>query len=285
MIFNIYYINFPKVYEIKMMLSNIISQAKEVTQGENKESEDEFKAKIGFKFLDFFNTGVEGGGKTKGSDSKKVLETFEIKTTKSVILNEVVEKSNNISSFDNISEGQLIMLENVDLSLENEPELRTIKLFTSGAFKDLGVPGANGFDFTNLFNSMFKDYAYKIKGKLSISSEELLIKIPLTFENEFESSYNVDDLFVGKVSVLGLYKGKIKIEELRNSFQFFQEIGNLQSVAHMHNTSSEDDEVQESQYPRNETDPKNWFTSGGDGKDYHYIDLLAIIQTVNIKNS
>ena len=96
-----------------MMLSNIISKAKEVTQGENKETEDEFKAKIGFRFFDFFNTGVEGGGKTKGTDSKKVLETFEIKTTKSVILNEVVDKSNKISSFNSIDEGQLIMLENV----------------------------------------------------------------------------------------------------------------------------------------------------------------------------
>lgn len=37
MIFNIYYINFPKVYEIKMMLSNIISKAKEVTQNQKEE--------------------------------------------------------------------------------------------------------------------------------------------------------------------------------------------------------------------------------------------------------
>ena len=283
MIFNIYYINFPKVYEIKMMLSNIISKAKEVTQGENKETEDEFKAKIGFRFFDFFNTGVEGGGKTKGTDSKKVLETFEIKTTKSVILNEVVDKSNKISSFNSIDEGQLIMLENVRLSLENEPELRTVKLFTSGAFKDLALPGANGFDFTNLFNSMFKDYAYKIKGKISGSSEELLIKIPLTFENEFESSYNVDDLFVGKVSVLGLYKGIIKIDELKNSFQFFQEIGNLQNFNQLNNVNSEDDEIQESQYPRDSNNSINYFISSGDGKDYHYIDLLAIVQTVNIE--
>ena len=61
------------------------------------------------------------------------------------------------------------------------------------------------------------------------------------------SSYSVDDLFVGKVAILGLYKGKIKIEELRNSFQFFAEIGNMQK---MHSSiQSEDDEIQESQYP------------------------------------
>lgn len=278
MIFNIYYINFPKVYEIKMMLSNIISKAREVTKGEGKESEDELKAKFGFKILDFFNTGIEGGEKAKSSDSRKVLETFEIKTTKSIILNEVVEKSNNITSFENINEGELIMVDNVHLSLENEAELRTIKLFTSGAFKDMALPGANGFDITNLFNSMFKDYAYKIKGSIPEESEKLLIKIPLTFENEFESSYSVDDLFVGKVSILGLYKGKIKIDNLRNSFQFFQEIGSLQNIA---KTNSEDDEIQESQYPLKNPEI-NYFISSGDGLDYHYIDLLAIVQNVNI---
>ena len=31
MIFNIYYINLPKVYEIKMMLSNIIAKAREIS--------------------------------------------------------------------------------------------------------------------------------------------------------------------------------------------------------------------------------------------------------------
>jgi len=143
------------------------------------------------------------------------------------------------------------------------------------------VPGAKGFDMTNLFNSIFKDYAYKIKGTIGNNTDEILIKIPITFENEFESSYSVDDLFVGKVAILGLYKGKIKIEELRNSFQFFAEIGNMQK---MHSSiQSEDDEIQESQYPipARESD-YNYFRSSGDGKDYHYIDLLAIVQTVNI---
>jgi hypothetical protein len=160
MIFNIYYINFPKVYEIKMMLSNIISTAKEVTKGKENEAQEEFKAKFGVKFFDFFNTGVEGGGRTKGSDSKKVLETFEVKTTKSIILSEVVEKSNKIKSFESVQEGELIMLNNVELSLENEAELRMIKFFNSGALKNIAVPGANGIDITGVFNSMFKDYHY-----------------------------------------------------------------------------------------------------------------------------
>lgn len=283
MIFNIYYINLPKVYEIKMMLSNIISKAKEVSYEEGLEKETDLKARFGLKILDVFDIGGDGSKRMKTEDSKKVLESFEIKTTKSVILNEVVEKSNNLSSFNGLEEGELIMVNDVRLSLENEAELRTIKLFASGAFKDMGLPGANGFDFTNLFNSMFKDYAYKIKGFVFNNSERILIKIPMTFESEFESSYSIDDLFVGKVSIIGLYKGKIKIDNLKNSFQFFQEIGNAQNSGRM-NVSSEDDEIQESQYPRKVSEV-NLFVSSGDGKDYHYIDLLAIVQNVNIINS
>lgn len=279
-LFNIYYINFPKVYEIKMMFSNIVSKGKEVTTDKAIEGDLDIKAQMGAKFLNLFNVSGDVGGSVKGSDSKKVLETFEVKTTKSVILNEVMEKCKNISSFDNVTEGQLMIINNVKLSLENEAELRTVKLFQSGAFKDMSIPGANGFDFTNLFNSMFKDYAYKIKGSLNDKPESILIKIPLTFENEFESSYSVDDLFVGKVSILGLYKGQITIDELKNSFQFFQELGSLQNTI-AKTSSSEDDEIQDSQYPRDEVEAYK-FTSSGDGKDYHYIDLLAIVQKVNI---
>ncbi len=283
MIFNIYYINLPKVYEIKMMLSNIIAKAREISQEEQGVKETDLKAKAGLKILDIFDIGGEGGRKTKNEDSKKVLESFEIKTTKSVILNEVVEKSTILSSFNTIKEGELIMLDDVKLSLENEAELRTIKLFGSGAFKDMGLPGANGVDFTSLFNSIFKDYAYKIKGSVFDSSDNILIKIPMTFENEFESSYSIDDLFVGKVSIVGLYKGKIKIDNLKNSFQFLQEVSNLKNFS-KEKSNTEDDEIQESQYPRQSSD-MNFFVSSGDGKDYHYIDLLAIIQNVNITNS
>ena len=88
MIFNIYYINFPKVYEIKMMLSNVISLSKEVTDDNTLQGDMSLKAKFGLNFMDVFKLGdIESGGNIKGANSKKVLETFEIKTTKSVIVN------------------------------------------------------------------------------------------------------------------------------------------------------------------------------------------------------
>ncbi|WP_250131189.1 hypothetical protein [Cloacibacterium caeni] len=279
-IFNIYYINFAKVYEIKMMLSNIISIGGEIENHIEKGNEKELKTKLGAKFLTLFSGEIEGGVKSNNSDSKKVLETFEIKTTKSIILNEIIEKSKNITDFENTDEGELVIVDDVNLSLENDAELRTVKLFSNGGFKGMAIPGAEGFDINNLFNSMLKDYAYKMKGKIKNSIEEILVKIPLSFESEFESSYSVDDLFIGKVSLVGLYKGKIKINTLRNSFQFFQELGSLQNL---NTTNSTDDEIQESQYTESNVNQNLYpFVSSDDEKDYHYIDLLAIVQNVNI---
>lgn len=282
MIFNIYYINFPKVYEIKMMLGNIILLNKELEENKGVEGGAELGAKIdiGNKFFKLFNVEGDGKGRISGSSAQKVLETFEVKTTKSVILNDVIENSKAVKSFNNIMEGELIRIDNVSLTLENEPELRVVKLFTSDAFKGMTVPGAQGFDMNNLFNSMFKDYAYKLKGSISDLEENILIKIPMTFENEFESSYSVDDLFIGKVSLVGLYKGKIKLGELKNSLEFFQEIGNIQNMV---NTQNEDDEIQNSQYEdlKNTSTYNPFISSLQDDREYHYIDVLSIIQIIN----
>ncbi len=282
MIFNIYYINFPKVYEIKMMLNNIVGINQQKESGTAIEGNAYLKTKFGFNLMDIFKLGdIEAGGNIKGSGSKKVLETFEIKTTKSVVLDEVVKNCRTVDNFESFNEGELIKLDNVKLSLENEDELRIVKFINSGALKDIMGPNTNGFDINGLFNSMFKDYAYKIKGDIAERTEHLLIKIPLTFENEFESSYSVDDLFVGKVSVVGLYKGKIKIDELRNSFQYFQELGQFQNF--MQQKPAEEEEIQNSHYTAEDRKDFNFtFKSSGDDSDYHYIDLLAIIQNVNV---
>lgn len=278
MAFNIYYINYPKVYEIKMMFDNFITVAKEVQNEKGGSVSTNLGAKMGLGFLKLFSGEGNADINVGGSASKKVLETIEVKTTKSVILSDVINASRNIAQFDKtIKEGELVLIDNVHLSLENEVELRTVKLFTSGAFKNLSIPGANGFDITNLFNSMFKDYAYKIKGVLVNGNDKIIIKIPVTFENEFESSYNVDDLFIGKVSVLGIYKGTIKIDQLGNTFQYFTELGNIQSQI---KKTSEFEEIQESQYPI-ELPTYKEFASSGDESVYHYIDLLAVIQNIH----
>ena len=281
MLFNIYYINYPKVYEIKMMLNNLVSINKSIEKDKAGDVSSDIGASFGLGFLKLFKGDAKVGIEAKGSLSNKVIETLEVKTTKSIILSEVFDKSSNIKSFaDTVEEGSLVLINDVSLKLINDFELRTVKLFNSGAFKNLPIPNAEGFDITSLFNSMFKDYAYKIKGKIYNSEEQILIKIPITFDNEFESSYNVDDLFIGKVSVLGIYKGKTSISRLKNTFEYFSELGSMQNGLLK---SDDTDEIHDSQYAKDETNIMSTYWKEGDKKIYHYIDLLAIVQ--NIKSN
>ncbi len=101
MAFNIYYINYPKVYEIKMMFDNFITVAKEVQKNTEGNASAHLGAKMGLGFLKLFSGEGNADINVGGSASKKVLETIEIKTTKSVILSDVVDASKNIAQFDN----------------------------------------------------------------------------------------------------------------------------------------------------------------------------------------
>lgn len=275
MLFNIYYLNFTKVYEIKMMLSNVIKTDQSVEVGNDDNIDAELHAKMGTRFLKLFNGEIGSDIKAGSTDSQKVLENFKVTMTKSLILNEVLEKCKIVNDFRDLTEGQLVRIDNVSLSLENETELRTVKMFSNGLFKGMHLPEAGGLDINNLFNSIFKDYSYKLKGKLNKCNEQILIKIPLTFENEFENSYNVDDLFIGNVSLIGIYKGKIKMNGLKNSFEYFQELGESSE-------SDSDDEVHNSQY--NESH-KMKMKSENDNLYYNYIDLLAIVQVINSEHT
>lgn len=274
LLFNVYYMNFSKVYEIKMMLSNIIKTNGTIETEQGETIDAELQAKMGTKFLKIFSAEVGSEVKSGSSDSQKVLENFKVTMTKSLILSEVMDKCEVIKLFsESMSEGQLVRIDNVSLSLENETELRTVKMFSNGSFKGMKLPEAGGLDINNLFNSMFKDYSYKLRGEIAGSTDKLLIKIPLTFENEFENLYNVDDLFIGNVSIIGIYKGKTKISNLKNSFEFFQELGQV--------SNGDDSEVHNSQYSQQTV---MRLKSEDDKDNYNYIDLLAIVQVVQPKS-
>ncbi|ELC8341487.1 hypothetical protein GZ979_001446 [Clostridium perfringens] len=277
-IFNIYYMNFNKVYEIKTMLSNVIKLTSEISstieEDKQKELAGELSVKSGVSLLNLFNIGgkVSGNYKKNASHNNKILENFEVQITKSVILSEVLEKCKGTKKGLIFKEGDLVRIDNVNLSLENEEELRIVKLVTSGMLNGLQIPEANGLDLNNIVNSVFKDYSYKIKG--NFNNEKILFKIPLSFENEFESNYSIDDLFLGKVTLVGIYKGKIKVKNLKNTFEY------LSKASENSNNFDEKDIISNSQFSTNNKETK--LKSENDNTEYHFIDILAVLQTINM---
>ena len=277
-LFNIYYINFAKVYEIKMMLGNEITTSKNVEHGEDTKVEAQAVGNLKFNLL-AKSGGVEGKIQGESSGSQKVIETFEVKTTKSIILKDVLDNAKRIENFGKVKEGELVIIDDVRLTLQNEAELRIAKFISNGSLKGMVVPNANGLDMNNVFNSMFKDYAYKLKGRIGKGNDELIVKIPFTFENEFESGYNVDDMTIGNVSIVGIYKGLIHPRNLKTNMEYWSEIG-----GHMKQSQNIDyKDFHYSSYPTNDIfNKQDSFYNEDETSQYHYLDLLAIIQNVQI---
>lgn len=278
-LFNIYYINFAKVYEIKMMLGNEISTSKNIEHGEKQTLDAQLNGNLKFNLLAKAG-GVEGKIQGESSGSQKVIETFEVKTTKSIILKDVLDSAKQIANFKNVHEGELVVVDNVRLNLQNEAELRIAKFISNGSLKGFVIPNANGLDMNNVFDSMLKDYAYKLKGSIGDGKGQLIVKIPFTFENEFESGYSVDDMTIGNVTIVGIYKGMIHPKSLKTNMDYWSDVG-----GHMKQNQNVDfKDFHYSSFPTNDIfNKQDSFYNEDENSLYHYIDVLAIIQNVQIR--
>lgn len=262
MIFNIYYINIAKVYEISMMIDNVQITSIVNEKSQSKETNRSSNAGISIDYLSQIKANIGANKEDKSSSANKIIESIEIKTTKSILLRKIIDKSKNPTSFENLNEGDLIKLENVQLQLHNEIELRQVKMLTNGALKGFSY---EGIEINNLINSTLKDYSYVLIGKFA--NEQLIIKVPMQFENEFENLYNIDDLLMGSITLIGIYKKKIKKSNIRNTFSTIQELG--QSTSNSRIESSRENVEQELQEPVFDDD-----------KLYNFVDTIAIVQDI-----
>lgn len=276
--FNIYYLNFSKVYEIAMMINNVILTKVERDNTSGYSEEIGFTSSISAQgnkvFLDGIKASISSDAKETTYASQKVVESLDVKTTKSILLRRVIEKCATINTFDSSSEGDLIKIDNVKLELLDEESLRQFLILRRDALKGMRV---EGMEVNNLVASMLQDYAYILKGNLpslweSTGQTEIMIKIPMDAKSEFESQYSIDDLLIGHVSVVGIYKGIVEEAFISsNTFSYWQEAGSRQK-----SSSMEMPKIIKSNAPVESGKPK----AKEDQAQYHFIDTLAVIQDV-----
>ncbi|TDM21195.1 hypothetical protein ETI05_00165 [Macrococcoides canis] len=273
--FNIYYLNFAKAYELKMFFSNIVQIGLESTKEDTKDKQSgiDLSTSLGTKVMGLFDANMKGSINNKDGyqERNKMIETFEVKATKSIILDEVYQKASEIFELDQVEEGELIKVKYVKLQLSDEEDFRTAKLISNGIFENIKIPETEGIDINNIMNSVLKDYSYKLIGEKE-NGDKILIKIPLSTEYEFESGYVVDDTFIGEVTILGIYKGKVKNHDIKST---------LDSISSSENEQDElENEIIESSEETNSNKEKS---KKNDNDDYYYIDLIAILQPIKVK--
>lgn len=208
------------------------------------------------------------------SSSSKVIETFDVKTTKSILLRQIVEKCTVRSSLrlgkdnnDCANEGDLVKIDNIRLKMLDEENLRQILMLRRDALKGFRI---EGMEINNLISSILQDYSYVLYGGLP-SGEEIVLKIPMEVESEFENKYCVDDLLIGHVSVIGVYKGIVTTDFITsNTFNYMATVGankEEEGDSRVFNSSSSMQTVGA---------PVSTRKNG----EYHFIDVIAVIQDI-----
>jgi hypothetical protein len=226
------------------------------------------------QFLDGIKASISAEAKETSFSSSRVVETLDVKTTKSILLRRVIQRCTSCIMFDKVSEGDLVKVDRVSLRLLDEDSLRQFLILRRDALKGVRV---EGMELNNLVSSMLQDYAYILKGTVLDDNEntalaEIIIKIPLEIQTEFENKYSIDDLLIGHVSIVGIYKGAVKEEFISsNTFKYLQEVGLRQKQ----NVESASKIIRSSSPP---TTPIKEIERNDD--QYHFIDTLAIIQDV-----
>lgn len=279
--FNIYYLNFSKVYEIAMMINNVILTKIETDKTNSFEEQYGFTSSISAKgtktFLDGIKASISADAKETSTSSSKVVESLDVKTTKSILLRRIIEQCASVASLDNSFEGDLVKVDRVKLELLNEESLRQFLILRRDALKGMRV---EGMEINNLISSMLQDYAYILKGtvydeKMEKPVSEIIIKIPMEIQSEFENKYSINDLLIGHVSIVGIYKGIVCEDFITsNTFTYFQEVGIRKEMR----------EATTNKIIKSNTQPVQYDTKTKKGNnDYCFVDTLAIIQDVTFK--
>lgn len=279
-IFSLYYINTDKVYEIAMLLNNKIITGG--TRENETESSVDIKTSLGINSNLSYLEAIKGelglSKEVHDGMKSKVLENFDVKTTKSNMLARIISKA---KDYDDASKvGDLVCLRNVTLSLMNEEDSYAVtKMILNGAFKDTKISSNSDdmqieLDLSAMINSGLKDCAYELECKNQ--ETKFLITVPMTFENDFENSYNIYDLQAGSVTVIGINRGVRKHKRRKSLQEIFSEKdgpmgnGKYENQGLQLESSTEEKDC-------NIIPPKN----DEDDESETVIDVIAIIQEIN----
>ena len=256
-----------------MIINNQIVKSFQKERGITEETTYSRKEGLDVSVGDSLMSSVKSAISTDFTDkhitNSKVIESIEIQTTKSTLLRRILsfcKVTESISS--EVQEGDLIKLDNVQLRLLDEESLRQFLVLKRDALKGLRV---EGMEVNNLVSSMLQDYSYVLVGSISgdANKKDVLIKIPMEAQAEFENKYKIDDVLIGKVSIIGIYKGIVKEEIITsNTFSFFRDRGEEEQIK----TTKR---IIQSAY--DEKISSNYEKEYG---EYKYLDVLAIIQDV-----
>lgn len=275
-LFNLFYINTSKVHEIAMLIDNKIMKTVEREQV----SEELLKNSSMFGVNGNGNWKADVGYERNESKKKRVYENFDVKTTKSIMLQKIY--SNIKKSNEELSLGDLTIFENVELQQRNiDDTVMILNILQDSKIKndpneDLEV------NLNKMMDKMLDDFTidYTFSYNSQGHKREYILQIPYKDTENFENGYRHNDLQLGKLSIIGIYRGEIDFSKKESTSSKFLELVSQSYENELQNNNQM--VMKRSNEIVTQSNAQIKFEHQKLNETYYLIDVVAIIQDLKI---
>lgn len=279
-LFNLFYLNTSKAHEIAMLIDNKIIKNIESEQVSSYTTKTNYTFALGKKESLLSENGVS----TEESSKQRVFESFDVKQTKSIMLRKIYDEISKTENR-NFSEGNLVLLENIQLKQLNvDDTVMILNVLQDSKFKnqqndDIEINLNKMMD--KMLDDFTIDYSFDYEGKDNLK-RNCIIRLPYKSTSNFENGYQHNDLQLGRLSIVGIYRGEIDfslkesisskfLELISQSYYQQQKSEPVDVVMKLSDNSSESSKV--------DFDFEHKKLTG----KRHLIDVIAIIQEINLE--
>ena len=278
-LFNLFYVNTSKMHEIAMLIDNTIMKTVE----KNQSFESLLKNERKLSFGPYKKGTVDYGQSIENSFKKDVYESFDVKTTKSILLDRIYSALPTGKNVKLGNIGQVILFNNVNLIQANTDDtVFVLNVLKDSNMKNKSDDGNLEVNISRMLDEMLEDFT--IDYTFEYDKNNFLIRIPFKSKDYFENNYSHNDLQLGALSVIGIYRGEIDFNEINSiSTKFLQML--TESYNNEMGKVSRGTDYSLTHSSKNSMTPMiPTFDLQGHkelGKK-HLIDLIAIIQEIQI---
>lgn len=287
-LFNLFYLNTSKAHEIAMLIDNKIMKTIEKEQI----SEELLKYNVGSTIGPKEIGSADVGYSIEDNSKKRVYENFDVKITKSIMLRTIYEtaqkKTVNDKMDTELKIGDLVLFKNIELQQRNlDDTVMILNILQDMKFKNQGNENVEinvGKMMEKMLDDFTIDYTFvcpRHTQNADDSTEQFIIQIPYKASNNFENGYHHNDLQLGKLSIIGIYRGNIDFSQRESISSKFLDVI---SMEYKQNGSTNNEPIVEmkmsSHNTQSNSNPFDFEHEKLMGK-INLIDVIAIIQELN----
>lgn len=284
-LFNLFYLNTSKAHEIAMLIDNKIMKTIEREQISEELLKYDASSTLGLKNALTTNMGYSAENNSK----KRVYENFDVKITKSIMLRTIYQAAksgNGNNQTCPFRVGDLVLLNDIELNQNNfDDTVMVLNILRDSKIKNQ-ENDAIEINVNKMMDKMLDDFTIDYTFEYPSESKEserksFIIQIPYKATDNFENGYQHNDLQLGKLSLIGIYRGEINFSDRENiSSRFLEIVSGSYNQKSNNKTKFTKIKTSSSNTTHNEV-PFEFHPNKSMGKK-HLIDVIAIIQELNL---